>query len=292
MFEMLKNLLQGGLMARYQVESTVIRHQFFTIATARDKKTMRSVLFKTYTDEGMDVQAKLDATYRERPLSELLPEIVNRFIVRTIEVGKVKGRTVEVLEAGPTMTLREALDGKRLSTKAMKRVVMQVGEGLMYLHSRGLIHRGLSPEGIVVTDEGDAKIIDMSLVMDHSRTMHSGTMVGPHGYVGPEVIRRGPVDARSDVYSLGAICYEMLCGLLPFPRANGYEGLIKIINSRPVVLSERNDAVTPEMNKAVMKALERMPEDRYASVEEMLMKFAAAPLPKTVHPRTPAFAAA
>jgi|GEM_PF-6122421 len=292
MFERLRDIFHGGISTRYSTEGVILRHPFYTIAAGRDKKTMRPVLIKTYTDEGMDVQLKLDANYRERTLAEALPELANRFVAKTIETGKIGGKRVEVLEAAPTRALRECFEQKTLSNKAFKRAILEVCEGVAYLHSRGLVHRGLSPDAITVTDAGDAKIIDLSLVMDASKMHASGTMVGPLGYVAPEIIRRGAVDARCDIYSLGAICYEMFSGALPFPRGVGYEGLIKMINGRPVPLSERNDEVPPELERVVMKAIAKRPEDRYQTAEEMAVALSAVPLPETRRERTPASAAA
>jgi serine/threonine-protein kinase len=117
-------------------------------------------------------------------------------------------------------------------------------------------------------------------------------MGGPTGYVAPEVIRRGPVDARSDIYSLGAVCYEAFSGTLPFPRGGGYEGLVKMINSRPTPLSERNAEVGPELNAVVMKALAKTPEARWQTVEDLMERLAAVALPEGIRAKVEAVAAA
>lgn len=292
MLERIRNLLGGGILSRYQADAVVLKHTFYTISVGREKKTLRPVLVKVYTDEGMEVQDKLDEKYRDKPLSEILPELSNRFVVKTIETGRAKGRRVEVLEAAPTTTLGERIGARNLSVKALRRAILQAGEGLMYLHSLGYVHRGISPDAIAVTPEGDAKIIDLSLLMDSQMTHAGGTMVGPSGYVAPEVIKRSAIDERCDIWALGAVCYEAFCGVKPFPNGHGYEALLKVINSKPQPLEERNRSVPADLNAVVMKALEKYPEHRYAKVEEMLTDFAAARLPDRTTNRAAAFTAA
>jgi len=292
MLDRIKNLFAGGILARYKPEATVLRQVFFTISAARDAKTMRPVLVKVYTDEGMEVENKLDKNFRREPLGEILPGLVNRHIVKTIETGSDHGRNVEILEAAPATTLRELMDTRRLAGKDFKRIIMQVGEALSYLHHEGFIHRAISPEAIVVSAEGDAKIIDMSLIMDADLTVGGGTMVGPSGYVAPEIIRRGAIDARSDIYALGVIMYEFIAGARPFPQGHGYEGLLKIINTKPLPLIERKTNVSADLNAVVMKALARKADERFATVDEMLAAFAAAPMPENNHTNAPSFVAA
>jgi serine/threonine-protein kinase len=130
-------------------------------------------------------------------------------------------------------------------------------------------------------------------MMDTAKAVSSGTTVGPVGYVAPEVIGRRGADARSDVYALGAICYEMLCGSHLFPNARGYEGLVRMMNTKPVSLAERGADCPAELEAVIMKAVEKRPADRFQTMDEMLAALAAAPVPRTLglHTRTPAFAA-
>jgi serine/threonine-protein kinase len=292
MLDRIKNMFASGILTRYKPEATVMRQTFFTISAARDARSMRPVLVKIYTDEGMEVENKIDKAYRREPLGAILPGLVNRAIVKTIETGHAHGKNVEILEQVTMTTLRELMDSRRLTGKLFRRIITEVGEALSYLHHEGYIHRAISPDGIVVSTEGDAKIIDMSLIMDANLTVGGGTMVGPSGYVAPEIIRRGAVDARSDIYSLGVIMYEFLAGARPFPPGHGYEGLLKIINTKPLPLIERNPNVSRDLNDVVMKALARKAVDRFTTVDEMLAAFAAVPMPEHNYTKAPSFAAA
>jgi eukaryotic-like serine/threonine-protein kinase len=293
MFDKLKALFSHGILDKYMVERTVQKHSFYTVSAGRDRKTMHPVLLKVFTQEGAELEVKLDHLYRERPSAEVLPEIKSRYIVSTLEVGQCDGKRVEVLEFIAVPSLRDRMDKKQLATGDFKNLVTHVAYGLSYLHSLGFIHRGLAPEGIAVADGGDAKLTDLSLMMDAAKAAVSGTTIGPVGYVAPEVIARRGSDARSDVYSLGAVCYELLCGSHLFPNARGYEGLLRMMNTKPVPLTERGADVPTELEAVVMKAVERFPKDRFQTMDEMLAAFASAPAPRTLgnHPRTPAFAA-
>jgi serine/threonine-protein kinase len=290
-FERIKDLLGGGIAGRYEIDAPCVKHTLYTISNARDKKTFRAVLVKTYTDEGMDIENRLDEKYRDKPLAEILPGLSNRFVVKTIETGVIKGRRVEILEALPTTTLRELIAQRKLSAKGLRRAILQVGEAIVYLHSLGYLHRGLSPDAISVTPEGDARIMDLSFLMDVEMTRTGGTVVGPNGYVAPEIIRRGQVDERSDIWSFGAVIYEALSGSKPFTNGHGYEALVKIINTKPMPLSERCPGTPEDLEGVIMKALGRYPEERYASVEEMMIEFTLAHMPEKAQ-RRPAVAAA
>lgn len=280
MLERMKALLGGGIAGRYEIGAPVVKHTLYTISNAREKKTFRQVLVKTYTDEGMDIENRLDEKYRDKPLAEILPGLSNRFVVKTIETGVIKGRRVEVLEAVATTSLKDLVAQRKLAPRALRRAILQVGEGLMYLHSLGYLHRGLSPDAISVTAEGDAKIMDMSFLMDAEMTQTGGTVVGPNGYVAPEIIRRGRVDERSDIWSLGAVIYEAISGCRPYTNGHGYEALVKMINTKPEPLSERYPGTPEDLDAVVMKALERYPDGRYATVEDMMLEFAAAHMPE------------
>lgn len=293
MFEKIRSIFSHGILGRYNIEREIARHPFYSISAARDRKTMRPALLKIYTPEGCDLETKLDRLYRVRPIADVLPEIKSRYIVETLEAEHSDARRVEALEFVTVPSLRERLDKKQLAAADFKNLVMHAGYGLAHLHSLGFVHRGLAPEGIAVADGGDAKLMDLSLMMDMAKAAISGTTVGPAGYVAPEVIARHGADVRSDVYALGAICYEMLCGVHLFPNARGYEGLLKMMNTRPATLSERGAEVHPELEAVVMKAVERHPRDRFASIDDMLKAFAAAPMPKKLgsNQSAPAYAA-
>jgi len=295
MFDRLKGIFSQGVSARYSVDRALYRHPFFTISAGREKKSMRPVLVKEYTREGRETEAKLDRHYRAKPLAKVLPEIRHEHIVTTIEAQHGESRRIEILENVTAPMLRALLDKGQFSAADFRNLVMAAGAGLAHLHSLGFVHRGLAPEGIAVGEDGNAKIMDLSLLMDQSHVGPNCTTVGPHGYVAPEVISRRGCDVRSDVYALGAVCYEILCGMHLFPNAHGYEGLVRMMNTKPATLSERGADVPAELEAVVMKAVERNPRDRYQTMDEMLAAFANAPEPHTIRPATrvtlPAFAA-
>jgi serine/threonine-protein kinase len=295
MFARIKNIFSHGILSRYTMERAVGRHSFFTLHAGRDKRTMRPVTIKDYTPEGMEIEAKLDRMYRTRPLVDVLPQLKNPHIVTTIEAQAGKDRRLEVLEHLAAPTLREVLDRGGLTPADFKPLAISVASGLSYLHSLGFVHRGLAPEGIAVADGGQAKVIDLSLLMDQSRCGPNGTTVGPVGYLAPEVIARRGCDVRSDVYALGAVCYEILSGVHVFPNARGYEGLVRMMNTSPPALRERGADVPADLEAVIMKAVEKNPRDRFQTMGDLLVALMSAPAPHTLKPGThvhaPAFAA-
>ena len=284
-------MFEQGLLGKYEAGTAVLSSPFFTLQSARDRKSMRPVTLKVYTPDGVDLEAKLDRLYRKRPLCEMLGEIHNPAIVKTLECGDSHGKRVEILEPLLGTTLRARLEHGRPSSSEVRSITIALGEALVYLHSIGILHRGLSPDAVMIAPGGEAKIADMSLVMDISHASAGGTVVGPVGYTAPEVIARRPADAASDVYSLGALVYEMLAGRRLHANVRGYEGLLRLMNSKPIPLSERNPLVSPVLEAIVMKAVERKVEDRYQTVEAFLEAFAATPLPDAHGAHAKAFAA-
>ncbi len=291
MFERIKGIFSPGIHGRYKVEGTLMRHPFYDLESARERKTMRPVCIRDYTDEGLETEAKLDRLYRRRPLVDLLGEIHNPHIVHTFETEASAERRIEVIEHVSGETLRARMDRGTMSGEEFRGIVTALGEALVYLHSLGLLHRGLCPESVMIAKDGTAKILDLSLVMDVSLANAGGTVVGPVGYTAPEVIARRNADFTSDVYSLGSLMYEMLSGQRLHPNARGYEGLLRLMNSRPAPLSERNPQVSAALEAVVMQAVEKDPRRRWQSVDDMMTAFADAPAPARLGSPAPAYAA-
>lgn len=291
MFDRLKSLFAGGVRSKYAVMGSAHKNHTYVLHDARDRKTLRPVTIKEYSPEGVELERKLDRLFRKRPLAEILPTLASPFIAAMVEIEENDTKRIEVFEAVGGKTLREALSERELTGESLLKAMRDVAAGLSYLHSLGLVHRGLMPEVIRVTPEGDATITDLSYIMCEERARQSSTMAGVTSYSAPEVIRRAPVDRRSDIFSFGAILYEAVCGMPLFPNMTGFERLLRVMNSKPVSPRERSGKVSEELERIIMKAVATKPSERYASIEEMMSDLSNTPLPGGAGLHTPAFAA-
>ncbi|MCD6406127.1 MAG: protein kinase [Planctomycetes bacterium] len=291
MFDRLKRMIAGSILSQYTIEGGVREYSVYTLSPARSKKTLRSVLVKKYTPEGIETEKRFDSLFRRRPLDVILPDLGCPSIVTTLETETCDIRRVEILDTAGGESFCDLARERRITPQILWKAASQIGQGLAYLHSVGLIHRGLTPEVLVAEPSGDWKILDLSFVMDEEHAKRGVTTRGITPYSAPEIIRRAPVDRRSDVFSLGAILYEVICGTPLFPNAGGFERLMRVMNSKPVEISERNAYVEHELDRVIMKAVAKTPNERYQDIAEMMNDLEKAPLPEKLGFHAPAFAA-
>jgi serine/threonine protein kinase len=165
-----------------------------------------------------------------------------------------------------------------LPEKEILRLGIQLTEGLVAAHAQGVIHRDLKPGNLIITREGRLKILDFGLAVlvipenipDSTRTLTQATPVeGTLPYMSPEQLRGQKVDARSDVYSAGAVLYEMATGNRPFPHSQSAELIGAILHETPPPPRSFNQRVTPGLEILILKTLEKEPEQRYQSAAEL-----------------------
>jgi len=151
---------------------------------------------------------------------------------------------------------------------------VQMARGLDYAHKKGVIHRDLKPSNILLDDTGNAYLTDFGLakvMVDSPSITKSGNIVGTPAYMSPEQLRGDAIDHRSDIYSLGVVLYHMLTGRPPFEasEANVVSIIYQHLEKAPEPPSERNVQISPEVEAVVLCALEKKPEQRFASAAEM-----------------------
>ncbi len=290
MLERLKSIFSPGILSKYETTAAVSKHRLYALSSGRCRRTLRPVFIKQYTEEGVEVERKLDTLYRGRPLAETLLGLRHANLVRTIDVEANGAKRIEVLEGADGASLLDALGQGMLTPQQLMDAVIAAGEGVGYLHSQGLLHRMLTPEGITVSEAG-AVVNDLSLLMDIEKAKYAGTMSGATRYSAPEIIKRAPADARSDIFSLGAILYESLSGMPIFANATGFERLLRVMNSKASSVSDHNAYVDGELDRVVMKAVARKPEERYDAMGEFLDELREAPVPEKLGFHAPAYAA-
>jgi serine/threonine-protein kinase len=290
MLERLKSMFSSGILSEYEVTGRVKDNHLYNLSSGRCRRSLRPVLIKEYTPEGIEVEKKLDTLFRSRPLADTLLSLRHPRIVRTVGTQANGAKRIEIMAAPGGPSLLETLGTGDVEPDGLLEAVIEAGEGIAHLHSLGLLHRMLRPEGIALGD-GGAMLTDLSLLMDAAKAKCAATMSGVTRYSAPEIIRRAPADVRSDVFSLGAVLYEGLGGMPIFANAAGFERLLRVMNSKAENISQHNAHVAPELENVVMKAVARNPAERYANMSDFLEALRNAPLPEKLGFHAPAYAA-
>jgi serine/threonine protein kinase/tetratricopeptide (TPR) repeat protein len=183
------------------------------------------------------------------------------------------------------------IDGEMLSDELQKglpleralEIAVQVCQGLDKAHRAGVIHRDIKPENLLIDRDGRVKILDFGLatIGEAGAPSLEDSTGGTAHYMSPEQVRGGSADARSDVFSLGAVLYEMLAGRRPFKGEHSEAVRYSILHEEPPPLSQFNPRVTPELERIVSKTLAKDPEDRYSSAAMLEADIEALPAGRT-----------
>ena len=171
----------------------------------------------------------------------------------------------------PGETLKERISRGSLAPTDAVRIAAEIAEGLTKAHEHGIVHRDIKPGNIMVTTDGLAKILDFGLakLAGEARLTQPGTTVGTVAYMSPEQARGDEVDARTDLWSLGVILYEMASGTLPFGRDSERAILHAIVHEEPRAVKALRPGFPAEIAGIIRKALAKDPDRRYASAREM-----------------------
>jgi serine/threonine-protein kinase len=197
------------------------------------------------------------------------------------EIDEVDDESFIVMEHMDGVTLREWIrkkaeqaDGyRKLGMKEAVDLATQIAEGMEKAHEKGIIHRDVKSENIMVTSDGRAKIMDFGLakLKGVSKLTKTGSTVGTIAYMSPEQVEGIETDQRTDIFSFGVVVYEMLSGRLPFRAEHETAMMYEIINVEPQSLADQHNGIEPELNRIVMKCLEKDREERYQSMREVVV---------------------
>ncbi len=196
-------------------------------------------------------------------------------IVTIYDIGKEDDKQFFVIEFVDGMDLHHLIKtypGGRCDIKTALQIAIDVGSALQYAHAHGVLHRDIKPENILITTEGSAKLMDFGLakMLDQPRITKEGTIVGTTAYVAPEIALGKSADLRSDLYSFGAVLYEMVTGNPPFPGEDPVKIIFSHIHDYPVSPTKVNSEVPPGLAECIMKLLEKDPAKRYQSAADVL----------------------
>ena len=266
--------LDTALAGRYRVERELGQGGMATVYLARDLRHDRDVAVKVLHP---DLGAALGG---ERFLSEIktTARLQHPHILPLLDSGEADGLLFYVMPLVTGETLRRRLDRERqLSVPEAVRIAREVAGALDYAHRQGVIHRDIKPENILLHD-GQAQVADFGIALavqsaGGQRLTQTGLSLGTPQYMSPEqAMGERTIDARSDIYALGAVTYEMLTGEPPFTGPTIQAIVARILAEEPRALAPQRKSIPEHVETAVLRALDKVPADRFASAAE----FAAA----------------
>ncbi|HYP08239.1 MAG TPA: protein kinase, partial [Bryobacteraceae bacterium] len=257
--------LAGRTFADYEVLDELGAGGMGVVYRALDKRLERTVALKfllPLADLGPEARARF---LREARAASALDHPNVGTIYGIVDGPEGEPCIVMAYYEGETLARRIAR-GPMLIEEAV-RIALQVAEGLAAAHDKGIVHRDMKPSNVLIGAKGAVKVLDFGLAkftdVDQTLTKPE-TILGTAQYMAPEQVRGDVIDARADVWALGAVLYEMLTGNPPFVAADTYALLYAVVEKAPRPLGE----VAPEIERVVMKALTKKPEQRYATMRE------------------------
>ncbi len=187
------------------------------------------------------------------------------------EVGESEERPYIAMEYVDGATLRDRIKKGLLKPDEALDIARQVASGLDEAHGKGIIHRDIKSANIMVTEKGQAKLMDFGLakLRGGSSLTRSQTTLGTVAYMSPEQAKGGDLDQRTDIWSLGVVLYEMLAGKLPFPGDHDQTVIYSILHREPEPLLKASPGTAPELAQIVGLAMAKKPADRYQTMEEL-----------------------
>jgi serine/threonine-protein kinase len=261
--------LTGQLIAeRYLIKAFVASGGMASVYRAEDTVLERVVALKIIHPHLATDRSFVDKFRREAKMAASLshPNLVNVF-----DQGTDNQAIFQVMEYVPGINLRDALnDFGSLSPKRALEILEPLTAGLAAAHAAGILHRDLKPENVFLSDNGTVKLGDFGLAREISSHTQTGSLVGTAAYLSPELVLRGQADARSDVYSLGVMAFEMLTGKQPYDGDQAVQIAYQHANSNIPAPSSLNPEVPELLDEIVLWATARNPSDRPASATELL----------------------
>jgi serine/threonine protein kinase/tetratricopeptide (TPR) repeat protein len=198
---------------------------------------------------------------------------LNHTNVTTIyEIDEFEGQTFIVMEYCEGETLRQVIEKETLSIRKVLDIAVQICEGLTIAHEKGIVHRDIKSDNIMLTPRGQVKIMDFGLakLKGATKLTQSRSTLGTASYMSPEQAQREEVDHRSDIFSFGVVLYELLTGQLPFQGDHEAAVLHAIISEEPLPVARFNNKVSAKLQDVVDKALAKEKDERYQHIDDVL----------------------
>jgi eukaryotic-like serine/threonine-protein kinase len=273
--------LEGRVISRYRILTHLGKGGMGEVWLAQDTMLDRKVALKFLRQLFTGDPDRLQRFFREAKAASALnhPNIITIY-----EIGQADGINFITTEFIEGVTMRARLNEGRPDLAETLWLIQQVAAALETAHKAGIVHRDVKPENIMVRPDGLVKVLDFGLARisegghgrfgpdtpPGARAHHEPrTLLGTISYMSPEQARGLDVDARSDIFSLGIVLYEMVSGHLPFPGKTPTDKIVAIVDRPPLPLAGYAPDAPPELEQIIGRALEKDPAARYAAVREM-----------------------
>ena len=276
-------LATGSRLGPYEILSLLGAGGMGEVYLARDTRLGRDVAVKILPSS---FAGEADRLRRFEQEARAVAALNHPNILAVHDIGNENGSPYLVSELLEGSTLRERIKGGALPSRKAIEYALQVARGLAVAHEKGVVHRDLKPDNLFITKDGRVKILDFGLAkltrieplsgsgsQTFAQTENTGTspgvVMGTIGYLSPELVRGQPADHRSDIFSFGAILYEMLSGERAFKHDSAAETMTAILKEDPPDLAKLNPKVSPGLERIVRHCLEKNPEERFQSARDL-----------------------
>ncbi len=260
----------GTTVSHYRILEKLGEGGMGVVYKAEDSKLKRTVALK-FLPRGLEAQEPERARFLQEAQAA---SALNHPNVCTIyDISEYQNQQYIVMEYVDGVTLRDKIAERSLQMADCIAYAIQIGEALKEAHSKGIVHRDIKAENIMVNTKKQVKVMDFGLakLKGSSKLTKTSSTVGTLAYMAPEQIEGGEVDARSDIFSFGVVLYEMLTGHMPFRGEHEAAMVYSIVNEEPTPIHKYLPDASSELVHILDRALEKDPEDRYQTVHDMVI---------------------
>jgi len=265
-----KDLVEGALFAeRYRIIEELGRGGMGVVYKAEDRKLKRTVALKFLPAGVTHIPEFKDRFAREAQAAAALD---HPNICTVYEFDETDDKTYISMAYLGGQSLKKKIAAGPLDLDEAVGVALQIAEGMQAAHKKGVIHRDIKSSNIMLTEDGQAKILDFGLARIANTTLmtKAGTTMGTIAYMSPEQARGEGVDHRTDIWSLGVVLYEMLSGRLPFKGEHEQAVVYSILNEEPASITHLCPDVPSSVGQVINRALEKKTEERYQNAGELI----------------------
>ncbi len=285
--------LIGKTLAHFRVVAKIGQGGMGVVYAAEDEKLGRTIALKVLRHDYVG-----DETRRQRFLREArsAAAVTHPNIATVHEVGEVDGTVYIAMELIEGQSLRHVLATRKISIRDAVRIAKEIARGVSRAHDKGIVHRDLKPDNVMIGEDGQVKVLDFGVAKSSQgsevathvdapsakaragsgaplpNVTETGQMLGTPAYMAPEQAMGAKVDARADVFSFGVMLYEMVVGTRPFESTSAVALLVATARDVPAPPSKRNPFVTPALEQVIVRCLAKKPDDRFATMRELLVE--------------------